>query len=157
MPRESHAHATGGTVAPRWWRRALPLTALAVGVTAATVALAGGNAEVRASTTREVQPVLELGLLRAPEEVCGPQVARVKFTLVSHLEADQVLQVEVAAAPVKDGRATTRKREVWLQKDATTTVATRVKAPRGAYDVTVSVDGRPEALTVHCAAGGGAR
>jgi hypothetical protein len=157
MPRESPARGAEGSVPARWWQRAVPVTALAVLAAGATVALAGSNDEVRVSTSRQEQPFVELVLLQAPDRVCGKQVARVRFAVVSHLDAPETLRWRVAADPARKGRKTVaRTGEVALDPEAARQQRVRVRAPRrGAYDVTVTLADRPETLRVHCE--GGAR
>ena len=154
MPGESHASATGGSVAPRWWQRALPLTAVAVVATVAVVVLGGSSDQVRLSTSRQEQPFVELGLTRAPEQVCGRKQARVRYAVTSHLPESSPLTLRLTIDPLEKGRSTTQERTLTIEPEATVSLRATVDAPRGDYDVVVTVKDRTEALRVHCQAGG---
>jgi hypothetical protein len=151
MPRESRASATAGSVPPRWWQRALPLTALAVLATVAVVALGSGNEQIKLSTTRQEQPFVELGLTTAPQTLCGDKVVRFGYTVVSHLDTRETLTLRVTADPDRAGaRSTTKQGELALSPDEKRALRVKLKAPRGKYDVTVSIADRPETIRVHC-------
>ena len=135
MPRESHAGGTEG-VPPRWWQRAVPVTALALLAAGATATLLGSTDEVRASTTRQEQPFVELVLLKAPDKVCGKQAAAVRFTVVSHLDAPATLRWRVAVDPAREGRRTTaRSGSVDLQPEADEERRRRDEVRHGDADV----------------------
>ncbi len=155
MPRESHASATGGTVSPRWWQRALPLTGLAVLLTIAAIAFGGGNEQIKLSTTRQEQPFVELGLTTAPQQLCGAKVVRFGYTVVSHLDSAETLGLRVTATPVAGGGKVTKQGNVAFAPGQARSLQAKLKAPQGKYDVTVAIADRPETLRVHCA--GGAR
>lgn len=151
MPRESHADATEDTSSPRWWQRALPLTALAVLATVAVIALGNGNEQIRLSTTRQEQPFVELGLTTAPQTLCSDKVIRFGYTVVSHLDTRETLALRVTADPDRAGaRSISKQGELALNPGEARALRVRLKAPRGKYDVTVSIADRPEAIRVHC-------
>ena len=167
MPRESHASVaegsapgeaggtgTGTAVRVRWWQRVLPVTALAVLAAAATVTLAGGNDQIKLSTTRQEQPFVELGLTRSPLQVCSAGRPLLRFNVVSHLATARTLRFTVATVPALKGQERfARQGGVEIAPGATRSLRTRLRPPaRGAYDVAVTIQDRPEALRVHCAA-----
>ena len=153
MPGERRALDARRPAAVPWWRRALPLGALALVVVLAVTALGHSDAQVRASTTREPQPFLELGLTRSPDDVCGPRRVVLRFALTSHYPTAQTLDVAVAAEPVPAGRGEVRRRTVTMQPEGTVSLTDRLPAPRGEYDVVVSVADHPERLRIHCDGG----
>ena len=149
MPRESHADASEEATSPRWFQRALPLTALAVLATVAVVVLGSGNEQIRLSTTRQEQPFVELGLTTAPQTLCSDKVIRFGYTLVSHLDTRETLALRVTADPAA-GRSVSKQGEVALSPGESRAFRVRLEAPRGKYDVAVSIADRPETIRIHC-------
>jgi hypothetical protein len=157
MPRESHALAPEEPTrrpAPRWWQRALPVTGLALLLTSLVVVLGQSDEQIRLSTTRQEQPFVELALTRSPLQLCGARRPLLRFSVVSHLPAAETLRFTVAADPALAGQKRfARRAAVQIAPGATRSLRTRLVAPaRGAYDVAVRIQDRPEALRVHCAA-----
>ena len=152
MPGESRTGASEGSVAPRWWQRALPLTVVGAVAAAAVVVLGGSSDEIRLSTSRQEQPFVELGLTRAPDQVCRADRARVRYAVTSHLADPAPLTLRVAVDPAREGRkGAARERTLTIAPEATVSLRAALPTPRrGAYDVVVTVQDRPETLRVHC-------
>jgi len=128
----------------------VPVTVVAAAAGLAVVGFADGD-EITLSTSRQSQEFVELALVRSVDTVCGPRTVRVPFAVTSHLEEPARLQwrltVDAAGRPPPGVR---EPGAVLTAPAVTRGVRTRTDAPRGAYDVTVSLAGRPELIRVHC-------
>jgi hypothetical protein len=134
----------------RWWQRVVPVSAVAVLAALAVVALLGQDDQIALSTKRQPQEYVELVLSRGHATVCGPRAAQVDFAVTSHLVGTQDLRWQVAVDPAGAAPARTKQGSVSVPPEVTRGVRLRMKAPRKAYDLTVTLPGRPELLRVHC-------
>lgn len=139
---------------PRWWQRAVPLTALVV-VGGAVAATAAGTAqEIEVSTSRVSQPFLELSLAGGRAAVCDEgSTARVRFRVTSHLGSEERVTWTVRLDPAGPREPARARGRVRLAPGSTRLVPASVPAPRGPYDVTVRIQDHPELLRVHCRGG----
>lgn len=138
----------------RWWERVVPVSLLAALAAFAVLSVAGGEEQVRLSTSRQQQEFVELQLTRTPDQVCRPRKAVVGFAVRSHLAETARLPWRVSVTTTSK-KQTVRKGIIEVQPTVVREARATLRVPRSAsYDVTVALPGRPESLRVHC---GGAR
>ncbi len=136
-----------------WWRRAVPVGLLAVAAVAALAVLLP-DGQVAASASRQRQQFVELELTALPQDVCGGKVAVLPFRLTSHLGETAPLSWRLVVDPRGDRPARVADRgRTELRPDASTAQRVRAAAPRGAFDLRLSLENRPENLVLHCGGG----
>lgn len=141
--------------APRWYQRALPVTALAgLGIAAVALALPGLDDEIELSTSRQPQPFVELSLSGAPAELCaGGDTPRVRFRVESHLP--ELRRIGYTITVTTQGREVSREgAKLRIGPGQAKSVWTQVAAPAASpYTVSVDLRNRPETVRVHCPGG----
>ena len=143
--------ATAATPSIRWWQRVVPVSGIAVLAAFAVVGLLGHDDQIELSTHRRPQEYVELVLTRSPAAVCGPRTVQVEFAVTSHLVDPTNLRWQVAIDPAGPAPAKVRKQgSLPVPPEVTRGIKTRTDAPRRAYDLTITLPGRPELLRVHC-------
>ncbi len=136
---------------PRWYQRALPVTAIAgLGLAAVALALPGLDDDIELSTSRQPQPFVELFLSAPPAELCdGGDAPRVRFRVVSHLE--ELRRIGYTISVTSQGREVSREvAKLRIGPGQAKSVWTQVAAPDAPYTVTVDLRNRPETVRVHC-------
>ncbi len=144
--------------APRWFQRALPMTALAVALVAlAALVVPAFRDQVELSTSRRPQPYAELYFAHSTDRngqaVCTTKAgqALVRFAIGSHLEKRQSVAYRVALVP--GSRGATREVKAGAARVTPGTaleVSKSFARPRGDYTVSVRLPALGQQLRAHC-------
>lgn len=133
-----------------WYRRVLPVTALAVGVVALlALVFPGVREQVALSATHRPQEYVALSFARSEAgtvEFCGAQgsTVSVRFTVDSELGETRTLEYVVKVGEKR------RTGTVVAEPGEPVDVTHVVKRPRGRYDVTVRLPGDGREILAHC-------
>lgn len=142
----------------RWFRRVLPVTALAVALVAlAALVSPTVREQLVLSTSRQAQPYVELYFARTPtgtQAVCtrNARSVQVRFTIASHLRDTRNLTYRVSVDPAGRTARTQRERgSVALAPDASRDVRANFPVSRGSdYVVSVRLPGLDQRLRARC-------
>jgi len=153
---ESPGEAPEGSP-PRWYTRALPVTAAAVGIVAVAALVSPGlRHQLVLSTSHQPQSYAELYFDQAPDgtrATCTRSAdgVEVGFVVASHLDdEDDLAYVVSVASAAATGATEVQEGSVHVVPGRATQVARGFAAPRGAYDVSVRLRGLDQEIRAHC-------